>query len=194
MYSKLAKAIRIITVAPIMALALFIILFIKQPFIFSGQDFLAAIGFIAIFPICAYPLHKLFPKLPSPGRAGERQLAIIMSNIGYVLGLLYVMIAKVNASVFIIFVAYACSGFLVFLINKVTPIRASGHACGVSGCFALATYFFGWIAVPGFAVLILVYIASISMKRHTSLDFIVGALIPAAAMAIALLAAFIFKI
>ena len=67
---------------------------------------------------------------------------------------------------------------ILLFVNKVLRVKASGHACGISGPFTLATVYFGWIAAAiGVATLILVYFASIKMGRHTTSQYITGSLI-----------------
>lgn len=88
-WMKLAKAIRVMTVAPVIALIAFLLLwFLKREVFMDVKGLLLAILFIVVFPILAYPLQPLLPHFKKKGRKGQRQLAIIMSVLGYALGII----------------------------------------------------------------------------------------------------------
>ena len=65
--------------------------------------------------------------------------------------------------------------------------KASGHACGVSGPFAMLSYKFGAGWLCGFLLLVPVFLSSIRLKRHKASELIAGAVISVAALAAAVL-------
>jgi len=175
----LAKAIRILTVAPLFALIAFLLLwFLKREVFVEVRGLLLAILMIVIFPILAYPLQPLFPHFKNKGRKGQRQLAIIMSMIGYALGIIVSFAFSFSDGTKMIFICYSVAGLFIFLFSKFTSVKASGHTCGVTGPIIYLTYFLGAYALFGFIFLLLVYWSSLYMKRHTLLELVWGTIVP----------------
>ncbi len=185
---KFAKAVSVLTVAPIMALLLLTWLYCFAPASFGGfLQYLFALLFLVLLPILAYPMQKLLPPFRHQGRDGQRKLAFIMAVVGYSLGILCAAIAQAPRTLFIVYLTYFFSGILLTLCNKLTKIRASGHACGVAGPVAMLIYMQGISALPMLLLLPLVYWARLCMKRHTISDLIWGTATPLVAMLFALL-------
>ncbi len=185
---KIAYVIRVITVAPIMALVLLIVLYFNSPLTFgSTAVFLMTVFFLVVLPLLAYPLQPLVKKYKDKGREGQRTLAMIFAVAGYILGLASVIIFGAPTGVLVIYLAYMISGLLVALTNKVFHFKASGHACGIAGPFMLLVYFGQMIGYAGLGVLIIAWIASFYMKRHTWPQLLVGTAIPFSALGIILL-------
>lgn len=175
----IAKIIRVLTVPPIMAIAAFSCFLAVDGFYESIWEYVAAVAFIALFPICAYPLQLIIPPFKHQGREGQRNLAFIMSNLGYILGVIYVMVFKAGASVTTMFVTYLLSGMTLLLVNKITGLKASGHSCGLLGPLAAVVYFVSpWTLPAGIILFGLALWSSVYMKRHTLVQFIVGGIIP----------------
>ena len=190
----LPYAVRVITVAPIMALVMLLILYFRVPLFFGGLPiFLLSVLFLVVLPLLAYPLQPLIKPFKHKGREGQRTLALIFAVAGYCLGCLFAAVLGAPQDVWFIFLSYMLSGSLVALFNKVFHFKASGHACGVTGPFMLLVYFGQPIGYIGFAVLVMVWLVSVTMKRHTTAQIIVGALIPFAALGILLLGFSIFS-
>ncbi len=185
---KIAYVIRVITVAPIMALVLLIVLYFNSPLTFgSTAVFLMTVFFLVVLPLLAYPLQPLVKKYKDKGREGQRTLAMIFAVAGYILGLASAIIFGAPTGVLVIYLAYMISGLLVALTNKVFHFKASGHACGIAGPFMLLVYFGQMIGYAGLGVLIIAWIASFYMKRHTWPQLLVGTAIPFSALGIILL-------
>lgn len=185
---KLAYALRVITVAPFMALVMLLILYLRTPQFFGSlAGFLLLVLFLVVLPLLAYPLQPLIKAFKYKGREGQRTLALIFAVAGYLLGCLFAALLGAPRDVWFIYLSYMLSGSFVALFNKVFHFRASGHACGVSGPFMLLVYFGQPIGYIGIAVLALVWAVSLYMKRHTTAQYVVGALIPFAALAILVL-------
>ena len=175
----IAKIIRVLTVAPVMALATLVTLYIIDPSIFGEfYMFALAVLFLCILPILAYPCQPITPYFKNKGREGQRNLAMVFAVSGYLLGCITNLFLNAPRSLWLIYLIYLLSGILVVVINKVFKLRASAHACGVAGPTALLAYF-GVIAavIPGVVLYFAALWASIRMKRHTWQQFIGGACI-----------------
>lgn len=180
MKAKITKLIRVLTVAPVMALATLCALYVASPDLFGGGHlFVLAIVFLFTLPISAYPLQPLIPYFKDKGREGQRNLAMLFAVCGYVAGCVTNLFFHVSTSLWIIYLDYLISGILVVLINKVFHLRASAHACGIIGPMALLCYFgLPWAIITGLILYFAAMWASLEMKRHTLPQFIGGAIIP----------------
>lgn len=181
-----AKIIRVLTVASNMALVMLVVLFIKDPSLYgSTLNFILSIAFLVLFPLLAYPLQPLIRKYKDKGREGQRTLAMIFAVLGYIGGCVSALILRAPKSFWLIYLSYLISVLFILMFNKLFHLKASGHACGVTGPFAILVYFgqlFGYIGIP---ILAAVWWASIHMKRHTSAQLICGAIIPILSLCLA---------
>lgn len=186
---KVGKVLRIVTLAPAMALVfLTAMLFAPVPMFRNAADYIFAVVFLTVLPLLAYPLHAVSPSLAQGGRETQRNLAILMAVGGYVLGILYALLTSAPVLLAYVFSVYLLSGVLIFAFNKLLHVRASGHACGVAGPLFMLLYFVGAKAIPGFLFLGAVYWCSLRLKRHTVTQLLWGTLIPLfAALSMALL-------
>ncbi|MGI6162139.1 MAG: hypothetical protein ACOYJD_08945 [Christensenellales bacterium] len=180
---RLAYIIRIITVAPLMALVMLLILRFNRPDLIGAPiDFYLLITFLVVFPLLGYPLQPLIKIFKDRGREGQRTLAIYFAVAGYVLGCVSAAITSATAAVWLIYLSYLLSGLVILIFNKVFHLKASGHACGVVGPFAILCYFGQVAASIGMFLLGLIWASSIYMKRHTHLQLLGGSLIPILAL------------
>lgn len=186
---RFAKFIRVLTVAPLMALALLVGLYFSKPVFFGNiLNFWFAVLFLVIMPLLAYPLQPLIPKFKDKGREGQRNLAIAMAGIGYGLCIVTALSMRAPGRVWIVYLTYLISGLLIILFNKGLKIRASGHACGVAGPIFVALFFWGPWVLSGLAVLASVFWASLHMKRHTWAELLTGSAISGFALLVSVLA------
>ncbi len=182
MKKRISKLIRILTTPPIMALLALSLLFLRDSTIFgSSMHFILAILFLCVLPLLAYPLQPFIPKFKHKGRDGQRNLAMIFSVCGYLLGAFTTLFLDAPTSLWLIYLAYLISGVLIALVNKVFHKKASGHACGIAGPLSLLVCF----GIPSALLLgIPIYFAalwaSLEMKRHTLPQFLGGTAIPIA--------------
>ncbi len=191
---KAAYVIRVITVAPIMALALLVILYIRAPLIFGNTAvFIMTVFFLVVLPLLAYPLQPLVKKYKDKGREGQRTLALIFAVAGYIIGFCMAIVFHAPKGVLVIYVSYMISGLLVALVNKVIRFKASGHACGVTGPFMLLVYFGQPIGYLGLFFLVIAWLASLYMKRHTWPQLLVGTAIPFVALGIVFAITFVLN-
>ena len=187
---KFFYAMRILTVAPIIAAITFSILFFVSPEFAGGTiNYLLGLLFITVLPLLAYPLQPVIPKFKGKGRDGQRNLAIIMSVIGYIGGSICAFALKMPRQMKVLFLTYLISGILVLIFSKVIKYKASGHACGVSGPIAFLTYIYGPVALLGLPLLAVVFWSSLKMRRHRWGELIAGSIIPVAALLISILIA-----
>lgn len=184
----LAKFIRVITVPPVMALMLLIILyFTKEEFFGNTLNLALAISFLVVLPFLAYPLQPLIPGFRGKGRDGQRSLAMWMSSLGYICGLSTALFLPVSKYLLIIYLTYLFSGISLVLLNKVFKIKASGHACGVAGPIFSLIYFLGPWVLFGIFILAAVYWASLRMGRHDKSELLIGTTVPTYALLLAFL-------
>ncbi len=185
---QLAKFIRVITVPPIMALMLLVVLYFTKQDVFGNTlNLVLAIAFLVALPFLAYPIQPLIPYFRKKGREGQRSLAMWMSSLGYICGLSTAIFLPVSKYLLIIYLTYLFSGISLVLLNKVFKVKASGHACGVAGPIFSLIYFLGPWVLFGILILAAVYWASLSMKRHDKAELLIGTTVPTYALLLAFL-------
>lgn len=184
----LAKIIRVVTVPPVMALLLLIVLyFAKEDFFGNTLNLTLAILFLVGLPILAYPIQPIIPHFKDKGRDGQRSLAMWMASGGYILGIITAAFLPVSDYLLIIYLTYLFSGVSLVLLNKVFKIKASGHACGVAGPVFSLIYFIGPWLLFGILIIAAVFWASLSMKRHDKAELLIGMTVPTYALLLSFL-------
>lgn len=180
----LAKVLRIVTVAPVMAFLAFTVMLACGGIFDNIYQYLWTLLFMTVLPLTAYPLQKVLPPFKNKGRKGQRTLAMIMANVGYILSLVYATVADISPVLLAVFVTYVLSGASILIINKVFRFKASGHACGAAGPVGVLIYFTGTTPLglitllAGTALLIAVLWGTVKTHSHTASQFIVGGIIP----------------
>lgn len=186
MTQKLAKLIRVLTTAPLVAALLITILNFAIPGAYANTThYLAALFCLTILPLLAYPISYLIPPIRRKGRDGQRGLAIIFSVAGYILGFVYAVAFGGATIECIVIGTYLFSGILIAL-SSVFHFKASGHACGESGPIAMLCYCLGPWFIFGYLFLAAVFWSSLKLKRHSLGQLIVGSIIPLLAMVISI--------
>lgn len=172
---SLAKVIRIVTVPPVMILALLITLYSLGKEIFAGKtDMIVAVVGLVILPLAAYPVHRFIPELHDGGREKQRKLAFIFSLAGYVLCFVYAFFYG-TVRIKQIFLTYFTTVVILTIFNRLFGIRASGHtASSISPC--VFVFSFGYVfAGILFAILFCMSVwASLYLKRHKAVDVAMG--------------------
>ncbi len=187
MKQKITKIIRVLTVAPLMAFFTLFTLFLCSRYSFGNSVmlFLLSVFFLTVLPLLAYPLQPVIPGFRKKGREGQRNLAMLFANGGYILGCITNLFMDAPTVLWIIYLEYLFSGMLILIFNKVFKLRASAHACGVIGPGVML---FSFGIYPALAVSVALWgaalWASLCMKRHTVPQFIGGSLIPIAVLAV----------
>ena len=176
---RIAKVIRVLTVPPLMAAILVWILHIVRPesFMKPGGSGLMLL-FLTVLPALAYPLSAVIPYIRKAGRNGQRNLAFILSGIGYVCGFLYGLCGPCSRTELMIYGIYLISVILLTFFNKGLHIKASGHACSVTGPLVLSSWLLGGAGITaGLALSAAIVWSSLKLKRHTLKELTLGALL-----------------
>lgn len=178
---NVCKIIRRITVPPVFAAALLMIVYITHPdYIGSIGHLITALFFLTVLPTLAYPLQKHIPKYKSRGREGQRSLAMLFSFVGYLLGTTAAFVFAAPAELKLLYMQYLLCGIGMLVINKVLKIKASGHACGSVGPVILLWYFGLYIpAIIGALLVLPIFISSVRTGQHTMPQLFGGSTIPA---------------
>ncbi len=194
-HGVLAKIVRIITLAPLMALATLITLYVERPELFGSHavHLWLAILFLTVLPILAYPLQPVIPGFKGKGREGQRNLAMVFAVSGYTLGCLTNLFLNAPEELWMVYLTYLISGIVIVFVNKKLKIRASAHACGIIGpAVMLASFGVPAALLVGIPLHLAALWASLRMKRHTAPQYVVGSIIPIAVLAVLRLLFFIF--
>lgn len=180
---SIAKIIRIITVPPVLVTALLLLVWGNEPEIFAVPYSLpVAVITLGIFPVLSYVFWALIPSFRRKGRDAQRKIAFVFTFIGYLAGMLYGWISHVPARLQLIFNSYFLTVAVLFVINFLFKIKASGHSASVTGPLLFCVVYIGWIALaPCLLIEAASFWASLRTKRHTMTQLLIGALIPAAA-------------
>lgn len=174
------KVIRVITVAPVLALIMVVIVAGSCEGIFpSSLHWVYSMFCLGVLPLSAYPLQKYIPAYKDKGREGQRNLAILFAAAGFTMGCVLSFVFPASDGMRVIFLEYFCGAFAVLVFHKGFHIRLSGHACGALAPVALFLYFglYG-AAAAGTVLAVLVFVASMETKRHTFFQLIGGGLVP----------------
>ena len=188
------KIIRRITVPPVFAAALLMIVFVAHPdYIGSIGNLIIALFFLTVLPTLAYPLQKRIPKYRNRGREGQRSLAMLFSFVGYLLGTTAAFALSAPSELKLLYMQYLLCGVGMLVINKVLKIKASGHACGSVGPVILLWYFGLYIpAIIGALLILPVFISSIRTGQHTMPQLFGGSTIPAVVLFFTVSVGFLF--
>ncbi len=175
---RLAHAVRIISVPPVMVGGLIVLLYTLRDDVFvTLPDMLVSMACLAVLPILAYPLSVLIHPIRAKGRDGQRSLAMYLSAIGYLTVFVYGLAADTGNRAMLVYGGYLLSVIILLVLNKLCHVRASGHACSVSGPLVYTAYFLGvWGIVVGAVLWGVICWASLAMKRHTVKEFLLGTL------------------
>lgn len=186
---KIAKIIRVVTIPPILVLLLLVILFFTRQAMFANTaQLLLSVLFLMLIPVSAYPLAAVIPKYKEKGRDGERTLSFILSIVGYIAAVVYGFAAHVSQGLLFIYLTYFISVAVLTVFNKVIKLRASGHACSITGPLILMVYFIGWnCLLPCVVLFALIIWASLAIKRHTPRELLAGSSASALAFLVTLL-------
>ncbi len=188
-YTHLAHAVRIISIPPVMVASLILLLYFLRPGeVFASAAVMAvSLCLLAILPVLAYPLSVLIPPIRKKGRDGQRSLAMYLSAVGYLAVFVYGCVADVGRPPMLIYTGYLLSVLLLLVLNKLMHLRASGHACSVSGPLVYSAYFLGvWGIVVGALLWCVILWASLRMKRHTVREFLLGTVVCLVSFAVGL--------
>ena len=193
MTEKIAKAVRVLSVPPVMALALALIVYFHKNGVMDNQDLVLTVIFLTVVPLLAYPVAALIPRLRAKGREGQRNFAFALTAVSYPFLVLYAVWSKGSDNFQLIAWTYLLTLAVLLVLNKGLKLRASGHAASTAGPLIVICYFFGLKGVvAGIMVYALILWASLALKRHTPRELWWGTLASAAAFGLALLIVALF--
>ena len=177
-YLKIAHAVRIVSIPPVMVGILLVLLYtLREDVMVTPWEMVASLLGLTVLPILAYPVSVMIPATRKKGREGQRSLAMYFSTVGYVAVFVYGLIASVGTGLMHIYAGYLFSVVIILVSNKVFKVRVSGHACSVSGPLVYSGYFLGiWGIVVGVVCWGIILWASLVMKRHTFKECLLGTL------------------
>ncbi len=182
--------IRKISIPPVFAACLLTLTFIlRRQYI--GAPWHLAIGLIslAVLPTLAYPLQRFIKGYKDRGREGQRTLAMIFSFVGYLVAVASALILPSPEELKLIYLEYLLCGISILVFNNGFHLKASGHACGIVGPVLLALRFRMFIpSAVGALLVVPVFYASLSTKRHTAWQLVGGASISGICLAFLCLA------
>ncbi len=164
----LAKGIRVVTVPPLLITGMLVILTVSlDNFCSSMAQMTLAVILLGLVPILAYPIQKLLPR-GGEVREEQRNMAFILTFAGYLTALACSVVGNCGRELQYIIVSYFISMSLLVFFNKVLHVRASGHACSVTGTLYFLSFFLGTPAVlPCILIAIAVVWSSLRLRRHT---------------------------
>ena len=178
MKQKFAQAVRILTTPPVFSALMCTLLYVLVPGSFASLGhYLLAIVCLSLLPVLAYPVSYLIPALRRGGRKTQRNLALVFSVLGYLIGFLAAVLDGGAAMEKVIFGTYLISG-TTLAVCTLLHFKASGHTCGCSGPIAALSIFINPWFLVGYVLLTPIIWSSIRLKRHTALQLLAGCVIP----------------
>lgn len=178
-----AKAIRIVTLPPVIALIALIILWYSRPDYFAGSwEFFVGVGSLTVLPLVPYVIQPFFPRLS--GRKLQRSLAVGASVLGYLACNIVAWATNAGDGLKTLYLTYLLSVAAIALFGLVFRVKCSGHACGLFGPIAFLCVYVSLWYVLGFLLLAPMFWASLKMKRHKLSELILGCAVTTAALAV----------
>lgn len=178
---RVAKLVRVVTIPPVMAVALLLTMRLTLG-AFPGWTLWAVMGCLAALPCLGYPLCAALPVLRKNKRKNERTAAVILSVAGYAGACACAFAGGLTGPDRTVCLIYLFSGLTIALTQKLTGLHISGHACGMSGPIAAASWFVHPLFLLGYLLLLPVVVSSLALKRHTGWELAIGAAVPVLAM------------
>lgn len=184
--NKLEKVTRVITIPPFVAGVMVLLLYLGTHCI-DFKDFVAAEACLVLVPCLAYPIGSI-TRGKKDMRDSQRNAALVLSGVGYALGLAWTFIYSSSNVMKVLFMAYMISIVVLLFINKIIKFKASGHACSTTAPIVMLTWQMGALAIaPGLLLIAAVYYSSLKLKRHTLPQLIAGSCISLLAVCVAVL-------
>lgn len=170
-----AKAIRIISIPPVMVTVLIFLLYsFRNNYFHHPADMVISFLFLGIIPVLAYPLQKFIPQFKNTGRAGQRKLAFITNLIGYSITFIRAVVSRITYELFLLCATYFFSVVILTMCNRI-HFNASGHAGSFTGALVMLVYAFNWkLLFPGIVIASLIIWSSLTLKRHTINQLVAG--------------------
>ena len=173
---RTAGLVRKLTVPPILILYLVIILALFRKDVFPNPfSFFLSLFLLGILPVLAYPIQKILPVWKTKGRQGQRTLAFAFTFLGYTIHFITTLVLHANRNLMLVASTYFLSVVLLSVLNLFTPLKASGHACSITGPSVLLSFLISPVFLfIGILLAVIVCQASLTLKRHTIPQFLGG--------------------
>ena len=178
MKEKTAKIIRIITIPPIEAMVMLLILYrLKQEEFGNLGNLLMAVLFLTVIPICSYPIASR-KRGEQDMRNNQRNMAFIFNFLSYLAAMLIGYCVGCTRMLQWILNGYFLAVLILTIVNKVFKIRASGHACSCTFPYLILSYYFGgYVTVICLILYLVEFWASVELKRHTIKEYLAGTIV-----------------
>ena len=149
---KFAKFIRVITVSPVMALVLCLLLYFGVVNCFFQSYMLyVCIALLCVGPMLAYPIERIWHPYQKKhaylsSRQAERELAVYLSIVCYSILVIITFVTYQSAMLKQMVLTFFFSVTLLYLLSVMFKINPSGHLCGVVGptlflAYSISPYF-----------------------------------------------------
>lgn len=180
---RIAKIIRIITIPTTLFFVVLLLTYFLDKDAFNVPlSFITPFIFIGCFVLLSYVVSFIIYKIKRKNnievdlRATQRTLAFIFSFIGYLVAFTLNLALNFNEKPKILISTYFFSVCFLSLLN-IFKIKASGHAAGITGplifgCTLINIHYI----IPCMIIYGLSLFASLYLKRHTIIQFILGSL------------------
>lgn len=169
--------IRIASVPPAAAAIFIAALWAGGSFFSRPAEAWVALLCLSVLPLLPYPVSLAIRRPGTVRREIQRRLAFFFSAAGYVLLFGFGLLFRVPGRVMTVYSCYLFSVIFLIFFNRFTPVRASGHACSVTGPSVMLCLFLGrgWFILCPAAYLLILW-SSVRLKRHTAAEFLCGSL------------------
>lgn len=170
MNTKQARILRILLLPQLLACIVIFLLRAQFP---TGHAPVAVLT-LCVFPLLAYPVCRCIPSLHRRGRPLQRRMAVAFAVIGYAAGLSFCFAANGSQTERFVYLTYSLCGLLIAVSTHLLGLKASGHACGVTGPVVILTLRKSLWYLFGLAALVPIFLSSLALKRHTLRELVLG--------------------
>ena len=166
---KLARIVSTVFVPPSFTIIIFTIfaLYLETDFSKMLVTILVALIFGFISPIVLFLQYRKRGKIVDIDASikEERTVPMSISLIFYIIGLIFLLVYKVNIIAITFWFCYISNTLIAITINKKWKISA--HTMGASGPIAALTFLFGPVALMFLVITVLVGWSRIQLKCHS---------------------------
>lgn len=183
----LAKVLRVVSVPPIIALVLVLLLFFFKQGSYNVLHLFMTILFLSVLPMLVYPITLIIPSIRKKGRDFQRNLAIIFSGVSYLCAVIFALCTKSGSVEIIVDLTYLFSVVFMLIFNYVFKIKASGHTTALSGPIFMLSVQISWFCLLAYVLLVPMFWSSLKLHRHSIAQLTIGVAIPIISVLLAIL-------
>mgnify|MGYP000377179328 CR=1 FL=1 len=166
---KLARIVSTVFVPPSFTIIIFTIFafYLETDFTKILVTILVALIFVFISPIVLFLQYRKRGKIVDIDASikEERTVPMSISLIFYIIGLIFLLVYKVNIISIAFWFCYISNTLITIIINKKWKISA--HTMGASGPIAALTFVFGPVSLIYLVISVLVGWSRIQLKCHS---------------------------